>query len=94
MDLIKLVTDESLDSLKGFVVGEAEDLQQWGTIIAEDAVRAVQAGRYDILSELREQVKVVAEMKRIKTQGFAWDQVLNIFLKVAKIAVHAMELKG
>jgi hypothetical protein len=94
MDLARLVAQESLEALKGFVIGEAADLAEWGNIIAADAVRAVKEGRQDILSELGEQAKGIAELKRIKASGFAWDQIASVVLSLAKVAVQAMALKG
>lgn len=94
MDLTRLVAQESLEALKGFVQGEGADLAEWGKVIAADAVRAVQEGRQDILSELKEQAKAVAELKRIRTAGFAWDQIASVVLAIAKVAVQAMALKG
>ena len=94
MDLARLVGQESLEAVKGFLHGEAQDLSEWGKLIAADAVRAVKEGRQDILSELTEQAKVIAEMKKIKTQGFAWDQIAKVVLALAKVAVQAVDLKG
>lgn len=94
MDLARLVGQESLEALKGFVQGEAADLAEWGKIIGADAVRAVKEGRQDILAELREQAKAVAELKRIKAQGFAWEEIVKVVLSLARVGVQAMELKG
>lgn len=94
MDLARLVGQESLETLKGFVVGEANDLADWSKDIGGDAIRAVREGRQDILRELAEQAKVLAEIKRIKTSGFSWEQVVTVFLSLAKVAVQARELKG
>jgi hypothetical protein len=94
MDLAKLVARESLDALRGFLQGEAKDLGEWAEVLAADAVRAAQHGRVDILSEIREQAKVIAEIKRIRTVGFAWEHVAKIVIAVAKAAVQAAEMKG
>jgi len=94
MDLARLVGQESLEALRNFLQGEAEDLGEWGKILAADAVRAVKQGRQDILSEIKEQAKVLAESKRIRTVGFAWEHVAKIVVSLAKVAVQAMELKG
>lgn len=94
MDLSRLVAQESIEALKGFVQGEAADLAEWGKILAADAVRAVREGRQDILSELAEQAKVLAEIKRIKASGFAWGQIAGVVLSLAKVAVQAVVLKG
>lgn len=94
MDLAKLVALESLEALRGFLKGEAKDLGEWAGVIGADAVRAAQQGRQDILSEITEQAKVIAEIKRIKTVGFAWEHVAKIVIALAKVAVQAIELKG
>jgi hypothetical protein len=85
-DLVRIVGAESLDAMKGFVKGEAADLKSWGEDIALDAIRAARSGRMDIERELAEQVKTLAELKRIKTVGFAWDQIARVVLAVAKVA--------
>ena len=94
MDLVKLVGEQSLEALKGLVVGEEQDLAEWGQVIAVDAVRAVREGRQDILAELKEQAKGIAEMKRIKASGIAWDQIAGFVLSLAKVAVQAYNSKG
>jgi hypothetical protein len=88
-----LVAAESVEALKGFVLGEVEDLKAFAQEISADFIRAAKEGRADITKELGHQIEALAEAKRLKAKGFAWDQLLKIVLSIARVAVQAMDLK-
>lgn len=83
----KEVGGQFLEALKGFVDGEVADLKAWAQDLAGDTVRAIRDGREDILSEVAAQAKVLAEIKRIRVETFAWDQVAQVLAALGRVAV-------
>lgn len=94
MDLVKLVGDQTVEALTGFVTATAEDLAEFGHAIAADAIRAVREGRPDIRAELADQVKAIGELHRIRTSGFTWDQIVTVAVSLAKVAFAVYNSKG
>lgn len=86
--LAKTLGGDLVDSLEGFVTTEAGgDLRVWGEAIMLDGLRAVQENKPELLAELREQVKAVGEVERIRLVGFTWDQVTKWVFTLAKVAL-------
>lgn len=85
--IVKVVGGELVAALDGFVHGEVDDLKAWGETLAKDAVRAVRDGRPEILLEVKEQAKMIAEIERIRVSGFTWTQVANVAISLAKVAL-------
>lgn len=84
--------DQAVDVLKGLAKGAEEDLKKFGKDIAVDLLRCVKEGRPEVEAELKEQMKVLAEIHRIKFEGaagaFAMDAI-TILAKTARVALVA-----
>lgn len=85
--IAKVVGGELVSALDGFIQGEIDDLKSWGEALAKDAIRAVKDGRPEILLEVKEQAKLIAEIERIRISGFTWTQVANVAISLAKVAI-------
>jgi hypothetical protein len=92
--LSKDIGAQGLDVLKGLLVGAEEDLKQFGVDIASDLARAMIEGRPEITAEIQEQVKVLAEIHRIKANGATWEFVGSVFATLAKVARMALVAGG
>lgn len=86
--------DEATAALKGLVDGAQEDLKTYGKAIAKDMVAAVRDNRPEIQSELREQLKVLAEIHRIRLVGTTWDFVVERLFQLVKVARLALLSAG
>lgn len=88
----KELGEQAFDAFKGYARGAAEDLKAWGLEIGKDLVRYIKDDRPAMEKEVRGQLKLLAEMKRIDLEGvgldFLVDQVLR-FAKVARVALLA-----
>lgn len=78
--------EQFLSAVKDFAKGEVEDLKIWALELGRDAVRAARDGREDLLSEIAAQAKVLAEIKRIRLEGFAWEQVGQVLAAMGRLA--------
>lgn len=82
--------DEVVAGLKGLVDGAKEDLQEFGSAIAKDLVRAVREKREDLLEELGDQIEGLAELNRIRAVNATWAQVKNFVAIVGRVAMKAI----
>lgn len=81
---------EVLEGVKPYVDGAQEDLQEFGTAIARDLVRAVREKREDLIRELGHQVQGVAEINRIRLVNATWAQIQNVIALVGRVAMKAI----
>jgi hypothetical protein len=91
-ELAKGLGDQATDVLKGLAKGAAEDLQKFGKDIALDLVRCIKENRPEVEAEVKEQMKVLAEINRIKFEGAAGafaSQAIVILAKTARVALAA-----
>jgi len=86
----KEVGTQFLEALKGFAKGELADLKEFAEDMGRDALRAAREGREDLLSELAAQAKVAAEIKRIRLEGFAWEQVGQVLAALGRLAAKVL----
>lgn len=78
--------------LAPFVSAEAEDVRDFGLAIAADFTRAILAGDKELTAELKGQIKLLAEISRIRLQVVDWkltQDVLAIVFKAAALGVGA-----
>lgn len=91
-ELARGLGDQAVDMLKGLAQGAQEDLKSFGKDIALDLVRCVRENRPEVEAEVKEQMKVLAEIHRIKFEGaagaFARDAVA-ILARTARVALAA-----
>ncbi len=78
--------DQAMEVLKGQLDGATDDLKKFGAAIGKDMVRAVRDDRPEVISELKEQMKLVVEMNRIELNNATWDFVGDSLLQLAKAA--------
>lgn len=90
----KKLGEQGLDLLKDALDGGAEDLKKYGVEIGKDMVRAVRDDRPELQRELKEQMKLIGEMNRIRLNNTTWDFVGSSFLRLAKVARIALLAGG
>lgn len=87
--IVEDAAEEGKEALKEFLDGAAEDLKTFGKEIAKDMIQAIRDGREDLVAQLKAQGRTLAEAHRIRLNHIAWDQAMNIFERISKIAVKA-----
>ena len=83
----RVVTENLTGSLRnnlvGVVEGAAEDIEEYVNDIAIDMTRVLKAGKSELDSELRAQLRLVAELNRIRianAQSAIFDQIITAAL--------------
>lgn len=85
---------QGVDLLKGLLSGAKEDLQAYGQEIGKDLIRAVKEDRPELEAELKEQLKLIAEIHRIRLNETTWEFVGSVFTSLAKAARTALFAGG
>jgi hypothetical protein len=89
IDLNKLQGDVSgilQGALDGVVEGAKEDLKDYAAAIAKDMLQAQLAGNDEVKAQLLDQLKVLAEINRIRVEAHAW----VVVEKVVKVLFSAI----
>ena len=82
-DELSNIATESLTDLKA---GVEADLKEFGAVIAGDMVLAIKNGDKELQEELKNQVRALGEVHRIRLVQEQWeilDRVLSVALRVA-----------
>lgn len=77
------------DGLTGIVEGAKEDLKEFAKAISEDLLEAHLEGDVDLQGQLADQVKILAEINRVRVEAHAW----VVVQKIAKVAIE-VAVKG
>lgn len=87
LDLDRLKGDMTAalsDGLADLVEGTAEDLQAYSSAISQDLLLAGIAGDSDMQGQLLDQLKLLAELNRIRVENHAWvvvEKVVRVALR-------------
>lgn len=88
-DIIK----ESLEAgLKDLVEGAKEDFDTFILAIQSDVIEAVMAQDEEVMDELKEQLKAVGELNRIRAVNESWEQAGNIMRTIGRVAMKVAPL--
>lgn len=91
------ITDDELkqdflDSLRGLfgevLEGSFADFEKYISAIAEQYVTAVRAGQKGLANELKEQLRLIAEVNRIRAVKESWetlDQISDVLLRFVDV---------
>ena len=84
------LSDYVVKSLKGTIQDAEADLKAYGTAIASGLIIAIRTGDADLAKELKAQVKVLAEIHRVKLNKKV-EGLMNKFMDVGlRIGMAAM----
>ena len=87
------VIRESLEAgLKDLVEGAKEDFNKFILAIQSDMIEAVVAQDEEVMAELRDQLKAVAELNRVRAVNESWEQAGNIFMSIGRVAMKVAPL--
>ena len=91
LGLAKELTNPLLDALEQLAEGMPEDLQRFATLIGEDFLLASligdEARKASLQAQLLDQLKVLAEINRIRIEPSSWALVERIVRAVIRAAV-------
>lgn len=94
-DLLKSQVGKQIAaSLKGLVDGAASDLQAYGNMIASEMIWAYGTGDQAAIKELKAQLKVLAEMRRVKIAAGRETLVLSIISAIISVATSGLLAAG
>jgi len=79
------VSDSIAEGLQGLVEGAKEDLKEFAKAISEDLLEAHLEGDVDLQGQLADQVKILAEINRVRVEAHVW----VVVQKIAKVAIQA-----
>lgn len=86
-DLAKEATDIIIEALLEFMHGAEDDLKAYTVEIGKSVLSAIQSGDKDRLEELKNQIKVLAEIHRIHLNGVAWEAVEKVLNAAFLVAI-------
>lgn len=86
--------NEAMGALKGALEGAQGDIKQYGSEIGKDLVRAVREDRPALGAEVREQLKTLAEIQRVRLNNATWDFVEEKLMQIVKVARVALLSAG
>lgn len=90
----KTIGGQAVELFSGLVEGAAADLQAYGEEISKDLLRAVRDDRPEIAAEVKNQIKLLAEIHRLRTVSTSWEVVANAALMLAKAARAGLQAAG
>lgn len=90
LDLERLkadVADSLSDALADLLEGAQADLQLYAESISRDALEAHLTGQEEIQGQLLDQLKLLAEIHRIRVENHAWTVVASVTRAVFRAAL-------
>lgn len=88
LDKLKLDVSRTLaDGVGDLLEGSREDMEAFGAAIADDMLEAYLTGREDLTEILEAQLKVVAEINRVRAENHTWTVVTKVTRAILEAAV-------